>query len=64
MHTDEQLVAKTAGLETCACMAVVCKVEAAIDPDTLFQDGHVFLRVDRPVPWRWDVLGAVSISSG
>lgn len=38
MYTDEQLFAETTGLETGACMAVVRKVKAAINPDTLLID--------------------------
>jgi hypothetical protein len=37
-------------------LAVVGKVEAAVDPDAAVGDGHVALRVDGPLAWGGDVV--------
>ena len=56
MHADKKFSSKATSLEHGTSMAVVGKIEASIDPDTVVADWDVLLRVDGPLTGSWNAL--------
>ena len=56
VHADKKFSTQSTSLEHGTSMAVVGKIEASVDPDTVVADWDVLLRVDGPLTGSWDAL--------
>jgi hypothetical protein len=49
VHAYEELFAQAASLQRCACVPVVRKVKAAVNPNSVCGYGNILLRIHGPV---------------
>jgi hypothetical protein len=54
MDTQPWVEMRRVGMEDGGSGTVVEEVEATINPEAIFFDGHILLRVDRPLAWVGD----------
>lgn len=61
MYTNQQFIAQSASLQHGTRVTMMSKVEATINPDAIFTNCDVLLRVYRPAAWSRDILVMVSL---